>query len=146
MVLSAARAPDFPGRSIFWRKRPVWTASSPRLFRSHVMTEWDHAASRRVDHVIGAFYLIRREVFEKLGGFDGRFFLYLEDLDLSCRVCGHGRHIMYLADARAYHKGGGVSEQAKAAQAVLFREEQDTLRLQALRPFCPRLCCSRSAC
>ena len=106
----------FPRPRHFLAKATGLDRIAPRLFKSHVMTEWDHAASRRVDHVIGAFYLIRREVFEKLGGFDGRFFLYLEDLDLSSRVCGHGRHIMYLADAQAYHKGGGVSDQAKAAR------------------------------
>ena len=30
----------------------------------HIMFEWDHGDSRDVDHVIGAFFLVRRKVFE----------------------------------------------------------------------------------
>lgn len=82
----------------------------------HHMSDWDHATTREVDHVIGAFYLIRRSVFESLEGFDERFFVYLEDLDLSLRVRQRGGRIMYLADARAFHAGGGTSRQIKATR------------------------------
>lgn len=80
----------------------------------HFMSEWDHQDTRSVDHVIGAFYLIRRSLFETLGGFDSRFFVYLEDLDLSNRVKCAGWDIKYLADVHAFHKGGGTSDQVKA--------------------------------
>jgi len=88
----------------------------PRHFPSHFMATWDHRESRKVNHVIGAFYLIRRKVFKKLKGFDERFFVYLEDLDLSNRAFVAGWQAFYLADARAYHKGGGTSEQVKAVR------------------------------
>lgn len=78
------------------------------------MSTWDHADTRKVDHVMGAFFLIRRELFVELGGFDERFFVYLEDLDLSVRAAQAGFSTIYLADAQAFHKGGGVSEQVKA--------------------------------
>lgn len=78
------------------------------------MHEWDHSNSREVPHVIGAFYMIRRDLFERLCGFDERFFVYLEDLDLSLRAQKMGFCSFYLVDACAYHKGGGVSEQVKA--------------------------------
>ncbi|MEA3015739.1 MAG: hypothetical protein QOI38_461, partial [Sphingomonadales bacterium] len=55
-------------------------------------------------------------VFEAVGGFDERFFVYLEDMDLSCRVAKAGWKIWYLAEAVAFHKGGGTSEQVKAAR------------------------------
>jgi N-acetylglucosaminyl-diphospho-decaprenol L-rhamnosyltransferase len=88
----------------------------PRQFPSHFMATWNHRESRRVDHVIGAFYLIRRELFEKLRGFDERFFVYLEDLDLSYRAYQAGWHSFYLAEVKAYHKGGGTSEQIKSVR------------------------------
>jgi GT2 family glycosyltransferase len=74
------------------------------------MTEWDHAESREVDHVIGAFYLVRRVVFEDLHGFDERFFMYLEDVDFSLRARRAGWLTYYLAEATAYHHGGGSSQ------------------------------------
>jgi GT2 family glycosyltransferase len=77
-------------------------------------TKFDHLESRLVGHVIGAFYMIRRSVFEALKGFDERFFLYLEDLDLSVRVQRAGWTVHYLSEATSFHKGGGTSEQVKA--------------------------------
>ncbi|MFK7915267.1 MAG: glycosyltransferase family 2 protein [Pseudomonadales bacterium] len=75
----------------------------------YAMREWDHQTSRRVDHVIGACYLIRRDLFATLGGFDERFFVYLEDLDLSQRVRQQGFDLQFIADASGYHLGGGTS-------------------------------------
>jgi GT2 family glycosyltransferase len=82
--------------------------------QSHIMTEWPHTESRDVEHVIGAFYLVRRSVFEDLGGFDKRFFVYLEDLDLSRRILRAGYRIRYLSRASALHVGGGTSSKIKA--------------------------------
>lgn len=84
----------------------------PRL--GHFMAEWDHAETCQVDHVIGAFFLVRRTMFESLCGFDDRFFVYLEDLDFSCRARQAGWRSVYLVDAQAFHAGGGTSNQVKA--------------------------------
>ena len=88
----------------------------PKVFRSHFMTEWDHSDSIQVEHVIGAFYFVRRNVFVEAGKFDERFFVYLEDLDLSVLINSLWYIIYYLADADAFHKGGGTSEQVKATR------------------------------
>lgn len=80
------------------------------------MSDWTHDETRTVDHVIGAFYLIRRSLFESLGGFDERFFVYLEDLDLSLRARQAGWRSVYLSGVQAFHAGGGTSEQAKSAR------------------------------
>ena len=86
----------------------------PRQLPSHVMTEFDHKTNHIVDHVIGAFYFVRRELYLKLQGFDERYFVYLEDLDFSFRANQADWLTFYLADATVIHKGGGVSEQVKA--------------------------------
>ena len=80
----------------------------------NIMAEWDHSTVRDVDHVIGAFFLVRRGLFESLGGFDERFFLYLEDVDFSRRAHDAGFRSVYFADAQAFHSGGGTSAQVKA--------------------------------
>jgi GT2 family glycosyltransferase len=89
---------------------------APGRFQGALMTEWDHGESRIVDHVIGAFFLVRRTVFEFLGGFDERFFVYLEDLDFSYRSRQAGWNSFYLSAVRAEHGGGGCSEQVKAVR------------------------------
>lgn len=78
------------------------------------MNDWDHLKCRVVDHVIGAFFLVRTEVFGLLNGFDERFFVYLEDLDFSYRAKQLGWASQYLADAQAFHAGGGTSRHIKA--------------------------------
>lgn len=92
-----------------------------------LMTDWDHAASRDVDHVIGAYYLILRSVFEQIGGFDERFFVYYEDLDLSVRVTKHGYKIRYIAEARAMHEGGGSSRAVPAFRLFLSLQSRSRL-------------------
>jgi N-acetylglucosaminyl-diphospho-decaprenol L-rhamnosyltransferase len=79
----------------------------------HYMLEWDHGQTRKVDQVIGAFFLIRRRLFEALSGFDERFFVYFEEVDLAKRARQAGWSSTYLAEARAYHKGGGTSSSVK---------------------------------
>ncbi len=98
----------------------------PSLCPGYVMTDWDHAGSREVDHVMGACYLVRTTVFRALGGFDESFFVYFEDLDFSYRARQAGWRSYYLAGARAYHKGGGTSAQIKDAR--LFYSLQSRLR------------------
>ena len=79
----------------------------------HYMLEWDHAQTRQVDQVIGAFFMIRRTLFEALCGFDERFFVYFEEVDLAWRARQAGWASVHLAEARAYHKGGGTSGSVK---------------------------------
>ncbi|TSD54707.1 glycosyltransferase family 2 protein [Variovorax sp. KBS0712] len=84
----------------------------PRL--GYAMTEWDHGQTRKVDQVIGAFFLVRRKLFETLNGFDERFFVYFEEVDFSYRARQADWVSVYLADAQAFHAGGGTSNQVKA--------------------------------
>jgi GT2 family glycosyltransferase len=85
----------------------------PSCFPSYLMSDWPHRESRQVDHVCGAFFLIRRSLFDALGGFDERYFVYLEDLDLSLKAHRAGWSSYYLAEARMFHKGGGTSNRIK---------------------------------
>lgn len=87
-----------------------------RLFKglSHLMIEWPHDVSREADQVMGAYFLVRKTLFDKLGGFDERFFLYFEEVDFSYRSAQSGWESLYLADTQAFHKGGGTSDRVKA--------------------------------
>lgn len=56
------------------------------------------------DFVTGAAIMVKSEVFEKIGFFDERFFLYYEDLDLCLRAKNVGFKTMYIPEAHVYHE------------------------------------------
>ena len=89
----------------FDRLQPAWGTR---------MTEWDHSESRKVDQIMGAYFFVRRSLFEKMGGFDERFFVYYEEVDFCRRSLSAGWESWFLADAAAIHYGGGSSEKVKA--------------------------------
>jgi N-acetylglucosaminyl-diphospho-decaprenol L-rhamnosyltransferase len=64
-----------------------------------------------VDQVIGAFFMVRRDVFEALGGFDERFFLYMEEVDFAYRARHAGYLSYFLANVPVYHEQGASSSQ-----------------------------------
>ncbi len=91
----------------------------PGLFKPHFLVEWDHADTRDVPQVMGAFLLVRRQVFEQLAGFDERFFLYYEDVDFCCRVAQAGGRLVHNAAVGAQHLGGGTTRSIKARRQFL---------------------------
>ncbi len=78
------------------------------------MSEWDHSSTQKVDQIMGAFFFVRNNLYNKLSGFDERFFVYFEEVDFSKRAKNLGWSSVYLANAKAFHFGGGVSRQVKA--------------------------------
>lgn len=60
--------------------------------------------------VVGACLLVRRDVFEVLGGFDERFWLYGEEADLCRRVWQAGWRVRHVPSAVARHVGGASGE------------------------------------
>ena len=110
---SAARFPSL--RSLFGDATAL-SRVLPSLFPPHLLSASECDTTRDVDQVIGAFFLIRRHVFEALGGFDERFFVYYEEVDLSLRARQRGHRSMYFSGAGAYHRGGRSSEQVKATR------------------------------
>ncbi|MEX2526782.1 MAG: glycosyltransferase family 2 protein [Gemmatimonadota bacterium] len=77
------------------------------------MREWDHRSTRRVDQIMGAFLFIRRSVFQSLGGFDERFFVYWEDVDLCRRAASLGQLAAFVQGPGVVHEGGVSSGTVK---------------------------------
>jgi GT2 family glycosyltransferase len=57
------------------------------------------------DWAMGSFLLLSRAALEALGGFDERFFLYSEDVDLCRRAAALGWRVVYLPDLSVLHRG-----------------------------------------
>ncbi|MGH3438576.1 MAG: glycosyltransferase family 2 protein [Sciscionella sp.] len=62
----------------------------------------------------GSCLLLRREAFEAVGGFDERYFMYFEDVDLGDRLGRAGWRNVYAPLAEITHIGGHATEQASA--------------------------------
>ena len=84
------------------------------------MSNWDHKSTRQVDQVMGAFFFVRRHLFNILDGFDERFFVYFEEVDFAYRAKIQSWDTVYLADAQSFHLGGGTSHQVKAKRLFYF--------------------------
>jgi GT2 family glycosyltransferase len=67
----------------------------------------DYSAPLEVEQPAGAFLMIRRDAWERLGGFDESFYpLWFEDVDFLKRAKESGYHICYVPGAVAKHTGG----------------------------------------
>lgn len=66
--------------------------------------------AEEIDDAAGAALFIKREVFEKVGLFDERFFLYYEDSDFIFRAKSMGFKIMYIPKAVVYHLGSQATK------------------------------------
>jgi GT2 family glycosyltransferase len=75
-----------------------------------------------VDWLSGACMLMRRDAFERAGGFDERYFLYWEDADLCRRLRTLGYQIRYVPGATAVHRVGHSSRRVRAAAIRAFHE------------------------
>lgn len=75
---------------------------------------------RNIDFATGCCMLVRREVFEKIGLFDNRYFLYLEDLDFSVRTRKAGYQIIYEPKAIVWHKNAQSSGSGSALHDYFF--------------------------
>ncbi len=64
----------------------------------------------RVDALGGAFLMANKIAFKKLHGFDERFFMYLEDVDLGVRANENNMNVIYCPHSVIFHVGGASSK------------------------------------
>ncbi len=76
-----------------------------------------------VDAINGALMLIRKTAFDRCGGFDERYWMYAEDLDLCRQIRTGGSTVLYRGDLRATHLKGRSSGEGRtdASKAAFYR-------------------------
>lgn len=71
-------------------------------------------SERRVGWLSGSCLLVRRKAFEQIGGFDERYFLYMEDTDLGDRFGKAGWLNVYVPSAEVLHHKGHATRRESA--------------------------------
>ena len=87
----------------------VWPGNP--FSRRYRMLDWDHSVAADVDWVAGTHFLVRRQAWDEVGGFDEAFFMYLEDVDLCWRLRRAGWRTGYQPAARVTHAIGRSTDQ-----------------------------------
>ena len=82
-----------------------------RTFASQSYPDYDRMSDREVEVITGCFLLIERGLWDELEGFDERFFLFAEEVDLCRRAREAGARPTIHADAVIIHDAGGSTKQ-----------------------------------
>ena len=91
-----------------------------RLFARYNLTYLNENQTYEVDAISGAFMMMRKEVYEKIGGFDQQYFMYGEDLDLCYRVQKSGYKVYYVHNTEIIHYKGESTKRSSLDETKIF--------------------------
>lgn len=93
------RPTDLIAKRTFLRHLPFFK----KRVANYLMAHTDRSVTQEVDLVTGACIMSPRLAFEKVGGFDERYFLFMEDADFCRKMWEAGFSVVYFPEARALH-------------------------------------------
>lgn len=128
-----------------WMRITPWSAFSmavgltaafrrSALFNPEAMGSWQRDTVREVDIVVGCFMMIPRALWQELGGFNLKYFMYGEEADLCLRAKTRGYQPMITPDAQIMHLVGASSGRV-ADKVVMVARSRVTL----IRDHWPRI-------
>jgi GT2 family glycosyltransferase len=101
----------------YWRTREVDSAGGymDNLGMSYIRKDTATHLSDRPDvfFVFGSAFLMKRDLFDELGGFDDSFVLLHEEVDLCWRVWLSGHRVAYFDNSIVYHLAGGTTRNTR---------------------------------
>lgn len=124
LMMPDIRNPDGT-RQILPKRDPRWRYMIlgkffPAVRRAYCRTDEAMDKPTEIEFCSGCFMLIRTELFKKLGGFDDRYFLYMEDADLSRQVRKQAK-VVFFPGAKVTH--AWHHESAKSGKALKLHIE-----------------------
>jgi GT2 family glycosyltransferase len=96
-----------------------------KLFGRYNLTYLNPDESYEVDAVSGSFMMLRREVYERVGGLDEDFFMYGEDLDWCYRIQQAGWKIYYVPQTQIIHYKGESTRRSNIDELKAFYEAME---------------------
>ena len=97
-----------------------WLAPRSRLLNAFYGSGFDHGTRRDAEFLVGAVLLVRSETLDEIGGFDERFFMFNEEVDLCYRVRAAGWSVVFWPGAEFVHVGGASTA---SARPQMYREQ-----------------------
>ena len=91
-----------------------------RIFARYNLTYLDENKTYEVDAVSGSFMMMRKTVYDNVGGFDEQFFMYGEDLDLCYRIQKAGHKVFYVHSTQVIHYKGESTKRSNLDETKLF--------------------------
>ncbi len=92
------------------------------LLRKEVVLDYhNYYTPLNVDWLIGAFIVIRKEIYEKVGGFDENYFLYCEDMDWCTRTKKAGYDIVYFPYETIVYKGTRAARRSMKYMIIFIK-------------------------
>ena len=89
--------------------------------RRYRCLDWDSSSRSAVEQPAGAFFMVRRAVWQELGGLDEGFFpLWFEDVDFCGRIRERGFSLYYVPEAVAKHTGGHSIPQLALEMRLIY--------------------------
>jgi len=82
--------------------------------------EQEYPEPMEIESVVGAFFLVRRDVWETLGGMDERFFFFLEETDFCLRARQAGFATVHLPQVLVWHGQGQTAKQDLPAARIEY--------------------------
>ena len=90
----------------------------------YFLLNWDKKGPRKVGNVPGTAFLIRKNLFERIGKFDENFFLYFEEFDLCKRIRKLGYDLFVLPSSRIVHFWGRSTNKSSLNIKEIFSKSK----------------------
>jgi len=115
-----------------WNRMTMWSLfcrsfglssifNSIEFFNPEAIGGWSRNSVREVDIVVGCFLLVRRELWNTLGGFNLKYFMYGEEADLCLRAAKLGYRPMITPRAQIMHLVGAASKTTSRKKLLVYQ-------------------------
>ncbi|MSU25870.1 MAG: glycosyltransferase [Candidatus Levybacteria bacterium] len=88
------------------------------------LKKWNKKEHKEVEVVPGTAFMIRKNIFKKIGGFDENYFLYFEENDICKRVIDLGSKIYMISDAHVIHFWGESTKKSTKNIKAIFEKSR----------------------
>jgi GT2 family glycosyltransferase len=107
----------------------------PFILNNYLQKDFDYSQASKVDSIRGAFFLIRRKIYEELNGLDERYFIWFEEVDFCQKVKQSGGEVWYTPIAECIDYVGKSFEQIPRGITQKYFQNSMLKYFQKWHPF-----------